>query len=137
MATLQLNWMAHAMSGRPNRKQNVYARTNRQTGKVTLVQMDTERKRRSTPEQTAMRKRFGVLSSACAAFVAAGKEAAARDSDSELAVAYLKTELAFRSQHQYGALRSFIMSQYAVMSDDGTVTVVVDDYTYTWKREGV
>lgn len=94
MARLVSNWLSAAIQGRPSRRSDTYARVNKQTGKVSIVQMLNPYRGPATEKQNANRKRFGQVSSAVLQWMREGQQ----NSD----VTYLKAVNEYRQQHEVG-----------------------------------
>lgn len=103
MARLVNNWLSAAIQGRPNRRSDTYARVNRQTGKVSIVQVLNPYRGPGTERQSANRRRFGEVSSAIIRWMQRGK---ATDS-----IEFLKALNEYRQQHEVGNFLGWCMKK--------------------------
>lgn len=94
MAKLVSNWLNTGVRGRPNRKSDTYARMNKQTGRVSIVQVQNPYQGPASEAQLKARKRFGEVSSAILTWMRQGK--ATNDTE------YLKALCEYRAQHEVG-----------------------------------
>ena len=121
MAHLSFNWLLASMKGKACRHDEVYTKTNKQTGKSYAVKLcNPADPTLATAAQKKQRSKFGVISSAVSAWIVSEKAA----NSGQGSIAYLKALAAFKSQHKYGSLRGFIVSKYATY-DEATKKVTI------------
>ena len=123
MAELNFNWLLTSMKGKACGHDEVYTKTNKQTGKSYAVKLcnpiDGEN---ATAAQMKQRNKFGALCKAVSEWMT--KEKAAEGGDGSLA--YNKALAAYKGQHKIGSFRGFIMNKYATYDDaTGNVTIEV------------
>ena len=129
MASLNFSWPVTTMRGKACAHDEVYTKTNKQTGKSYAVKLcNPVDGSKASAAQKTHRTKFAALCSAAAAWIEAEKVKEGGDGS----VAYNKALAAFRSQHKYGSLRGFIISKYATY-DAATqkVTITVGGSTST------
>lgn len=105
MGQLISTWLNAAIRGRPNRRSNTYARVNKQTGKVSVVQVRNPYRGPASEAQLSARQRFGQVSSAILKWMREGKAAG----DPE----YLKALCEYRSQHEIGSFLGWCVKKVA------------------------
>lgn len=123
MANLSFNWLLAAMSGKACRHDDVYTKTNKQTGRSYAVKLcNPADPANATAAQKAQRSKFAVLSSAVSQWLTTEKASNSGNGSA----AYNKALAAYKSQHKYGSLRGFVLSKYATFdSSTGKVTITV------------
>ena len=121
MAHLSFNWLLASMKGKACRHDEVYTKTNKQTGKSYAVKLcNPADPTKATAAQKTQRSKFGVISRAVSAWLETEKAKEGGDGS----VAYNKALAAYRSQHKIGSFRGFVMSKY-VTYDAATKQVTI------------
>ena len=121
MATLSFNWLLAGMKGKACSHDEVYTKTNKQTGKSYAVKLcNPADPTLATAAQKTQRSKFGVISRAVSAWLETEKAKEGGDGS----VAYNKALAAYRSQHKIGSFRGFVMSKY-VTYDAATKQVTI------------
>jgi len=125
MAKINFNWLLTNMNGKACGHDEVYTKTNKQTGKSYAVKLcNPVDGSNATEAQVRQRTKFGALCKAVCEWMATEK---AKESGSG-SVAYNKALAAFKGQHTIGSFRGFIMAKYATYdAATGSVTIKVSN----------
>jgi len=122
MAKIGFNWLLATMSGKACNHDDVYTKTNKQTGASYAVKLcnpvDGEH---ATAAQIRQRNKFGAICHAVSEWI--NREKSANDGDGS--VAYNKALAAYKSQHKIGSFRGYITSK-CVTYDDATGNITIE-----------
>ena len=128
MGKIHPNRRTGAHSGRASRKDNLYTKVNRKTGKCYSAKL-LHPVTTFTEEQKKLCNTFGILSKALSAWVIAQKTEPSKE--------YKVLMRRFKKQTNYTSLRGMMMGKkMAAVKDNTTVTVTVGDMAFDIKLDG-